>query len=176
MVFGMYFLLKTHYNPRIIDLYPKGIKMFECGFFKNVRKQSGFTLLELLVVIAVIGVLASLAVPRFQNYIKKAKFVEVVSAAGPFKTAVEVCAQHGVDLKNCTEGANGIPAAATASTNAVVSSVTVAAGGVITATGGASVDGDTYILTPLPPALDTSSTGLSWAVSGTCTKHGLCSN
>ena len=171
MVFGMYFLLKTHYNPRIIDLYPKGIKMFECGFFKNVRKQSGFTLLELLVVIAVIGVLASLAVPRFQNQIKKAKFVELVNAAAPYKTAVEICVQRGNALADCTSSSNGVPAESGQSASGVITSTSVY-GGVITVKGTSVVDSAQYQLTPME---DSATGGVSWSQTGTCLKiNNLC--
>ena len=142
----------------------------------KTRKQSGFTLLELLVVIAVIGILASLAVPRFQNQLKKAKFVEVINATGPYKTAVEICVQRGNALATCIAGNNGVPAASAASTSTVVASVNVAGNGVITATGGALVDGDTYRLTPALPAaaVGVNASGLAWAIGGTCLASGLC--
>lgn len=140
----------------------------------KICRQFGFTLLELLVVIAVIGVLASLAVPRFQNQIKKAKFVEVVNAVSPYKIAVELCVHRGVALSDCDSGSNGIPAASTtASSSGVVASVTVD-GGVITATGGETVDGASYILSPTV-SVDTSSSGLDWGLAdSTCLSVNLC--
>ena len=142
--------------------------------------QAGFTLLELLVVIAIIGVLASMAVPTFQNKVKKAKFVEVINAAGPFKTAVEVCVQKGRTLEDCGAGKPGIPADVGASTgNKAIASVGVGNSGVITATGGTDVGGKTYVLTPSIPSetagtATLSSTGLSWAITGTCVGADLC--
>lgn len=148
--------------------------MFECGFFKNVRKQSGFTLLELLVVIAVIGVLASLAVPRFQNQIKKAKFVELVNAAAPYKTAVEICVQRGNALTACTSAAAAsatMPAQTGASVSGVVASTT-ATSGVITVTGTSVVDSAVYQLTP---TVDAATGGVSWSQTGSClTINNLC--
>lgn len=169
MGFGMYFFLKNLYNFNIIGLYQRDLKMNFQSFFWKVRKQSGFTLLELLVVIAVIGILASLAVPRFQNQLKKAKFVEVVNATSPYKTAIELCAQRGNALSACDATYKGMTPDSGESTSKVVKSVTVGANGVITATGGDAVDGKDYILTPT-----TVNNGLSWAVSGGCIDASLC--
>lgn len=144
---------------------------------KKLHNQLGFTLLELLVVIAVIGVLASLAVPRLQSQIQRARFVEVVNATGPFKIAVEACAQTNNGLAGCNAGANGIPAA-TAAASGSVASVNVAAG-VITATSVAanfSAGATTYILTPALAGANTAN-GVTWAVNAnsTCLGAALCS-
>ena len=75
------------------------------------KAQKGFTLIELMIVVAIIGILAAIAVPAYQNYIARAQFTEVTSAVSPFKIAVELCYQQQGVMTNCTNGLNGIPTA-----------------------------------------------------------------
>ncbi|MBW7657605.1 pilin [Hydrogenophilus thermoluteolus] len=135
------------------------------------RVQQGFTLIELMIVVAIIGILAAIAVPAYQNYTKKAKFSEVVQATQPFKLGVEECYQTTGDLDNCDAGSNGVPPAIDDTNNyGVVASVSVT-DGVITATatdnGNPDLDGKTYILRPTPAGGT-----LTWAADGTAVTDG----
>ncbi|MBL0644169.1 type IVa pilus major pilin TapA [Aeromonas veronii] len=140
-----------------------------------MKKQSGFTLIELMIVVAIVAILAAVALPAYQTYTKRAKFSEVIGAAGPSKTAIEVCVQgySGTALAtDCVAAGNGAAPAA----YGVVASVSVAATtGVITATGTADVGGSTFTLTP-SPALNAVSAGaqITWARGGTCVAAGHC--
>ena len=135
------------------------------------QKQQGFTLIELMIVIAIIGILAAIALPQYQTYTKKARFSEVVLAASSAKGLVDVCFQtRGAgDLDNCdTAGEIGLNTTGAAAGDHVAS-VAVAASAVVTATGAATVDSATYILTP------TAANGtLTWDQTGTCIAAGLC--
>ena len=78
--------------------------------------QQGFTLIELMIVVAIIGILAAVALPAYQNYTTKAKFAEVIAATSAVKSAVEVCASTTGDITQCASGNNGVPASYTAQT------------------------------------------------------------
>ncbi|QJR80009.1 prepilin-type N-terminal cleavage/methylation domain-containing protein [Alteromonas pelagimontana] len=75
----------------------------------QASNQKGFTLIELMIVVAIIGILAAIALPAYQNYTKKARFSEVMMATQNFKTAIEVCYQTESDITECTAGENGVP-------------------------------------------------------------------
>ena len=150
-------------------------------FFTNLmtarsgNKQDGFTLIELMIVIAIIAILASLALPAYQTYAKKAKFSEVVMATTAVKSAIDICYQTKGDLSLC-DGTDSQPVANSA-TNATagdfVSTVVVADDtSVITATGASPVDGAAYVITPTP-----ANGSLTWnldATLSTCLAQGLC--
>lgn len=134
-----------------------------------VKMQKGFTLIELMIVIAIIGILAAVAVPQYGQYTKRAKYVgEVVNQTAPYKSAVSLCVQDLNTVTGCDAGTNRIPAAKGAV--GALTSIAVA-DGTITATGATEVDGLTYVLTPTYTA---ATNDLSWAVTGTCLAAGLC--
>jgi len=115
------------------------------------KVQQGFTLIELMIVVAIIGILAAVALPQYQQYTDKATYTEVVLAASSVKAAVDVCAQIEGGLTNCTKGKNGVPADLTAAAGDAFSGVAwVASTGKLTVTprakGGIATT-DTYVLT-----------------------------
>ncbi len=133
-----------------------------------MNTQKGFTLIELMIVVAIIGILAAVAVPAYQDYIKKAKFAEVMSMTDSYKTAVGLCYQENNALASCDAGSSGIPAAPAATANVASIGVT---DGVITSTATAAAGGYTSVLTP---ALNAAGSAIVWTQSGTCQAAGYC--
>jgi type IV pilus assembly protein PilA len=115
--------------------------------------QQGFTLIELMIVVAIIGILAAIAIPQYQDYTIKAKIANALTAAAPLKTAVSLCAQEaGGVLTTCDTTVTATPTSIPifVATKEVASASV--ADGVITMTLGtgigSGVDGGNITMTP----------------------------
>jgi type IV pilus assembly protein PilA len=133
------------------------------------KAQKGFTLIELMIVVAIIGILAAVALPAYQTYTKKATFSEVVLASSAFKSAIEVCFQ--TKSAGCaTLGSDGIPNAADGTIGAAVSGITWDGSDlqVSAAESGGLAGTETYTLST------TSSVGSPVAWTAACSPTTLC--
>ena len=141
-----------------------------------MKKQTGFTLIELMIVVAIVAILAAIALPAYKTYTDRAKFSEVIAAVGPAKTAFEVCVQGssapGNNNSNCLKSAQNV--AASGGKVGYVGSVSAAvlnvSGARITATASSSLKSTTYIIDGKVAA----DKRVTWTVSGSCATNGLC--
>lgn len=116
-------------------------------------QMKGFTLIELMIVVAIIGILAAIALPAYQDYANRGKVSEIVVAGDACKTAVSESF-----ASTSTLPADTATAGCVADATKYVASLSVAAGVItITArgTGNASIDGSVLTLTPTPATNNT---------------------
>jgi type IV pilus assembly protein PilA len=137
------------------------------------QAQKGFTLIELMIVVAIIGVLAAVAMPAYQNYVKRAAYSEVIAAINPIKTAIAECFQTNNDLALCDTFAElnlTAPSATNVFNSAAVTATTAAIVATPKAVKGLAAT-ETCTLTPTPAG-----GALSWAYSGGCVTAGYVKN
>ena len=135
--------------------------------------QKGFTLIELMIVVAIIAVLAAIALPAYSNYVNKAKFSEVITATTGVRSAIEVCYQTGGTLASCdTTDDTTVAAAQTgAAGGSNVASVAVTADTAVITGTSVALSGTAYTIIYTPTAANGA---LTWAKTGTCVAAGYC--
>jgi len=122
--------------------------------------QKGFTLIELMIVVAIIGILAALAIPAYSDYTIKAKASEAGTLSGAVKTAIEIHWSEEAELADSFSEIAALEGSTFKST--YVSTISIQSGGIISVVlkGPDAIDEETVIYTP-----NTDQTNISWHVN-----------
>ena len=135
------------------------------------KVQKGFTLIELMIVVAIIGILAAVAIPAYQDYTIRARIQDTVSISNPARTALGIACSEGT-LANGTTNTDtrlNLPAATDISSKyansvtAAASSATTATVTILTQDLGGGITGNIVYTGSCGPG------GMNWAVTGSGT-------
>lgn len=129
--------------------------------------QQGFTLIELMIVVAIIGILAAVALPAYQDYTVRAKVTELIAGTGGAKTCIEETAQSN------PSALSGVSAACSINTTAKISAATVAADGisVIGNSSALGVGGISMTMSNNVTAATASGIPVQWVCNGSIAKY-----
>ena len=138
------------------------------SYHRPMRAQQGFTLIELMIVVAIIGILAAVGIPAYQDYTAKARIAEGPNLASPAMTALGVACSDGSLAANLGHTALGLPASDTDIKGNYVTSVaargTSATQGTVTITYNANAGTDASGKTLIYTGTCAPGSGMQWNI------------
>ena len=131
-----------------------------------MREQRGFTLIELMMVIAIVAILAAIAIPQYQDYVSRTRASAAMSEISGYRSAVAECMTLLSTHVGCSAGSHGIPPLPASPTYNVTAWTSVTDGQISVTSGATASSGGTQLTIVNTPSMTTAAV-LTWKNTGT---------
>ncbi len=130
----------------------------------NSKQHNGFTLIELMIVVAIIGILSAIALPQYENYISRTNASGAVSDLNVYKLGIAMCRQINNVFAGCDDGDGNVP---TVADSEFLDSLAISNTGVITANSTATTIASVALTISLTPSYNAGDAKITWTEAGT---------
>ncbi|WP_324251168.1 pilin [Xanthomonas campestris] len=130
-----------------------------------MKKNHGFTLVELMIVVAIIAIVTAVALPQYHHYVSRARAAAAIAELGGYRAAIAICATERQTVAGCSAGLNGVPSLPADLTKNLIEVMSIVDGVISARTGATNLETGEHLTIVDTPVYFSSQ--LNWLNTGT---------